>query len=213
MPLHRREDPAGHEPRPDAARHQDGRGQHPGRPVAVRLGRFGHAGRGPARRDQDHPPRRPEGLQRPLRALLAADDRRLRRLSRVPMRAVAALLGFTAAGLCACAPFGLIYTHTVEPLSTDFHVTPVVDQTAAGDVKEIQYYVRVLWSENGIGAVAKKHGFDKVYYADHETLSVFGIWVQEWAHIYGTRKVATADAGAPAPASGGAPSEPAAAGP
>lgn len=84
-------------------------------------------------------------------------------------------------------PQGLIYTHKVEPLSTDFHETPVVADDAAGDVKEIQYYVRVLWSSNGIGAIAKENGFSKVNYADLETLSVLGIWVQQWVHVYGTR--------------------------
>jgi len=90
--------------------------------------------------------------------------------------------------LAGCTgPRGLIYTHTVEPLTTHFHDTPVVGTEAAGDTKEIQYYVRVLWSCNGIGAVAKENGFSKVYYADMETLSVLGIWTQHWVHVYGTR--------------------------
>lgn len=104
------------------------------------------------------------------------------------MRAVA-LLACVAPALCGCAsPFGLVYTHTFEPLTTNFHRTPVVSDQAAGDVKQIQYYVRVLWSGNAIGEIAKQHGFDEVYYADLETLRVLGIWTQEWAHVYGTRR-------------------------
>jgi hypothetical protein len=108
--------------------------------------------------------------------------------------ALAAGLSLALAG-CA-SPFGLVYTHTVEPLTTDFHRTPAVSDEAKGDTKQIDYYVRVLWSGNGIGEIAKQHGFETVYYADLETLRVLGIWTQEWAHVYGTRKAAAASAGA-----------------
>lgn len=112
------------------------------------------------------------------------------------MRALAlALAASCAAMLSGCASHvGLVYTHTREPLSVDFDRTPVVTEGAAGDVKEIQYYVRVLWSSNAIGEVAKQHGFERVYYADLERLSVLGIWRQEWVHVYGTRKAAPAAA-------------------
>jgi hypothetical protein len=103
------------------------------------------------------------------------------------------LLACLAPAVTGCTgPRGLVYTHIVEPLTTDFHATPVVQDEAAGDVKELRYYVRVSWSTNGIGAVAKEHGFDKVYYADLETLSVLGIWTQQWVHVYGTRLAPTA---------------------
>ena len=107
-----------------------------------------------------------------------------------------ALLACVTLALCGCAsPFGLVYTHTFEPLSTDYHRTPVVSDQSAGDVKQIQYYVRVSWSSNGIGEIAKEYGFDEVYYADLETLSVLGIWEQQWAHVYGTRSSAPSPAG------------------
>ncbi len=105
-------------------------------------------------------------------------------MTRVLLAFVACLAPFVSG--CA-GPRGFIYTHTVDPLTRDFHQTPVVANEAAGDVKEIQYYVRVLWSSNGIGAIAKENGFDKVYYADLETLRVLGIWTQQWVHVYGTR--------------------------
>ena len=93
--------------------------------------------------------------------------------------------------LCGCT--GLVYTHTIEPLTLDLHDTPVVDESSSGDIKKFQYYVEVQWDKNGIGAIAKKYGFDEIYYADLETLRVLGIWTQRWVHVYGTRK-------APAPA-------------
>ena len=108
-----------------------------------------------------------------------------------------ALLAGLMLGLSACAsPIGLLYTHTFEPLTTNFHRTPVVSEQAAGDTKQIDYYVRVLWSGNGIGEIAKQHGFERVYYADLETLRVLGIWTQEWAHVYGIKNpdLAPADA-------------------
>jgi len=108
-----------------------------------------------------------------------------------------ALLSCLGAVLSGCSPYGIIYTHKFEPLTTDYHDTPTVTEQGAGDVKEISYYVRVLWNCNGIGDVAKKHGFDTVYYADLETLSIFSIWKQEWAHVYGTRKVPAEPRGGP----------------
>lgn len=92
----------------------------------------------------------------------------------------------TVAAGCA-GPLGLVYTHTIQPLTTNFHDTPALKDGAQGDVREIQYYVRVSWSTNGIGAIAKENGFDEVHYADLETLRVLGIWTQQWVHVYGTR--------------------------
>jgi hypothetical protein len=82
---------------------------------------------------------------------------------------------------------GCLYVHTVEPLTTDFHDTRVVSATGRGDVKQIDYYVRLTWSANAIGEIAKQQGFDEVHYADLETLQILGIWTQQWAHVYGTK--------------------------
>jgi hypothetical protein len=99
-----------------------------------------------------------------------------------------ALAACLAPALSGClGPVGLVYTHTIEPLDSDYHRTPVVKNQGAGDVKELSYYVRVLWSANGIGAIAKENGFSEVYYADLETLRVLGIWTQQWVHVYGSR--------------------------
>jgi len=102
-----------------------------------------------------------------------------------------ALLGCLSLGATSCSsPVGFIYTHTYEPLTTDFHATPIQQQQADGDVKDLWFYVRVQWGSNALGDIAVEHGFETIHYADLETLVVLGIWRQEWAHVYGTRKAA-----------------------
>lgn len=101
------------------------------------------------------------------------------------------ILALAATGLlvsgCA-APNGTIFTRTITPLTTDLHGAPVVQESGQGDVKQIDYsYVRVQWSANGLGEIAKANGFTEIYYADLETLSVLGVWTQQWAHVYGKR--------------------------
>jgi hypothetical protein len=101
---------------------------------------------------------------------------------------VTALLACSMFTLSSCVS-GIIYTHTTNPLSTNFKDTPFVDRAPAkGDVKEVDYYIRVSWNANGIGEIAEANGFEKVYYADIESLRILGIWTQEWVHVYGSKK-------------------------
>ena len=103
------------------------------------------------------------------------------------------LLHVALAGLAATLS-GCVYTHTVRPLTTNFHDTPVVTESSAGDVKQIDYnYVRVSWSANALGEIAKKTGFEEIYYADLETLQILGVWTQQWAHVYGRKAAATGE--------------------
>ena len=104
------------------------------------------------------------------------------RSSRWPLMLVLA----TTLLLVGCAsPRGLIYTHTTVPLVTDFRETPAGERVERNDVKSFRYYVRVDWNDNAIGSVAKEQGFEEIYYADLETLSVLGIWTQRWVHVVG----------------------------
>jgi hypothetical protein len=80
---------------------------------------------------------------------------------------------------------GAIYTHTTVPLDTNFDRTPVFQKEADDSVNTLQYYIRVDWGNAAIGKIAKDHGFQRVYYADLETLSVLGFWTQQFVHIYG----------------------------
>jgi hypothetical protein len=83
---------------------------------------------------------------------------------------------------------GLLYTHTTKPLTTDYQQTPAGSglNTAHGDTKHINIHLQVKWDSNGIGEIAKSNDIREVYYADIETISVlFGIWQQQYVHIYG----------------------------
>ena len=91
---------------------------------------------------------------------------------------------------CSTLPgTGLLYTHTVQPLT--HHRLPVdvaQNGNAQGDRKEIQFqYMTVVWDYNAIGEIAKKGGIKTIHYADLETRSVFfGIWGRYIVHVYGT---------------------------
>ena len=100
------------------------------------------------------------------------------------LRTVVVALALAASG---CAPIGLIYTNTTVPFDVNFDSTPVVQQDDEGDIKSIQYYVRVQWGDASIGEIAKRNGFQKVHYADLRTLSVFLFWQQQFVTIYGER--------------------------
>lgn len=93
--------------------------------------------------------------------------------------------------LCATLPLGgclsgAIYTHTITPLPSDLRNTTSSDSTAMSDSKDFNYsYVRIVWGGYGIAEAAKAAGLQEVYFADLETLSVLGIWTQQWIHVYG----------------------------
>ena len=53
-------------------------------------------------------------------------------------------------------------------------------------VHEVLRAQRAGYSKH-FGEIAKEHGFETVYYADLETLSVLGVWTQQYVHVYGTR--------------------------
>ena len=83
---------------------------------------------------------------------------------------------------------GLIYRHTIEPLTINFDSTPIAaGRPERGDVKNFRYsYVDIRWDENAIGRIAKTHGIETVYYADRETLSVLWFWTQNFVIVYGS---------------------------
>ncbi len=82
---------------------------------------------------------------------------------------------------------GAIYTHTVQPLSTDLNQTPVAGGAAGrGDVKQVRFrMLDVRWDENAIGGIARENGIHTIYYADVEVLRILGLWTQTWTLIYG----------------------------
>jgi len=110
------------------------------------------------------------------------------------MRARILALILVAPLLPACMS-GILYTHTIEPLTTNFTRAPVQkDATgrADGDVHHIHVPLTrvdldVIWNSNALGDVAQRNGLSEIYYADLETFSILTIWNQYTAHVYGKR--------------------------
>ena len=81
---------------------------------------------------------------------------------------------------------GIIYTHTVEPLTLNHHATPAVGSRLEGDIKHIQLlYVGIMWGDTALGDIAREKGLKELYFADLEYLSVLTIWRQYTVHLYG----------------------------
>lgn len=97
---------------------------------------------------------------------------------------VAVLALWVAAGGAGCG-YGFVYTHVTEPLDADFDRTPVQTGSADDSVKSFRYYVQVDWGQGAIGAIAKEHGLERVYYADLETIRVLNVWTQRFVVVYG----------------------------
>lgn len=82
---------------------------------------------------------------------------------------------------------GALYSHVTVPLDVNLDRTPVQRDQARSAVKTFQYNLRVDWGSDGIGDIAKRHGFKRIYYADVETRTVLGIWQERWVLVYGER--------------------------
>jgi hypothetical protein len=88
--------------------------------------------------------------------------------------------------LFGCGASGLIYTHTLQPLTLDMHNTRVATTSGEGDIKHIHFWAAsVAWDSNAIGDIARKKGLQEIYFADLETLKILGIWNQYTVHVYG----------------------------
>jgi len=84
---------------------------------------------------------------------------------------------------------GIVFTHTVQPLTVNFNQTPVSqDPPARGSVKRIDYsFVRLRWDGNAIGQIARENGLASVQYADVEVIRVLGVFTQTYVRVYGAR--------------------------
>ena len=83
---------------------------------------------------------------------------------------------------------GIIYTHTMQPLTLDMHSTRAVPTSGQGDIKHLVLLYPALsfaWDDAAIGDIAKKNGIQELYFADLETLRILGIWNRYWLHVYG----------------------------
>lgn len=98
------------------------------------------------------------------------------------------LAALTVAALLRGCGGGFIYTHTLEPLTLDMKQTPMAETEKTGAIKHLSLRkssISVEWSSNAIGDIARKHGLQKVFFADIETLAVLGVWRQRTVHVYG----------------------------
>ena len=104
---------------------------------------------------------------------------------------IAAALAVAIASGCArpSGPTGILFSYATQPLTTNFHRTPVVDgQNNSGSVFQLQYYVRLDWGDNSVGGLGEEAGFDEVYYADITTLRIYSYFRMERVRVYGHRK-------------------------
>jgi len=81
---------------------------------------------------------------------------------------------------------GILYTHTVQPLTINHLETPITGTEGQNEIKHIQLpYVGIMWGDTALGDIAREKGLQDLYYADLEYLSVLTIWRQYTVHLYG----------------------------
>ncbi|RMD79454.1 MAG: hypothetical protein D6820_08260 [Lentisphaerae bacterium] len=89
-------------------------------------------------------------------------------------------------------PSGMIYSHFRQPLTHDLKHTPVVSSSVSGGIIHVEepvsgYGIRAEFASNAIGEIARRHGLERVLWADFEYFSLLGIWEEKIVHVYGTR--------------------------
>ena len=84
---------------------------------------------------------------------------------------------------------GFLFTHVREPLMKNLHLTHVPNgNRSQGTMMEVAVSgVRVNWSDNSIGSIAKAAGLKTLYYADIQRTSVLGIWRSQTVYLYGEK--------------------------
>ncbi|MBU4258405.1 MAG: TRL-like family protein [Proteobacteria bacterium] len=101
--------------------------------------------------------------------------------------------------LAGCLTFGRMGSGSLEgyvfkfvrvPLTINLDNTPSTIFQASGKILKIKepfsgYNFYAEFNSNAIGDVARKHGLKKVYFADMEIFSIFGIFGYKEVHIYG----------------------------
>jgi hypothetical protein len=98
------------------------------------------------------------------------------------------LLALAVTLLVSGCTFGLIYTHTWQPLTLDAHNTKIVPTSGEGDIKHLVLILPQLsfaWDDASIGDIARRKGLHELYFADLEIFSVLHIWNQYTVHVYG----------------------------
>jgi len=85
---------------------------------------------------------------------------------------------------------GYVFKFVRVPLTINLDNTPATIFQANGKIIKVEspipgYRFYGEFNSNAIGDIAKKHGLNKVYFADMEIFSIFGIFGYKEVHIYG----------------------------
>ena len=97
---------------------------------------------------------------------------------------IAAVLTIALIGAGCTA--GILYQHTVTPLTINHRAEPAAGIEGENDIKHIQLpYVGIMWGDAALGDIAREKGLQELYFADLEYLSVLTIWRQYTVHLYG----------------------------
>ncbi|MBA3016645.1 MAG: hypothetical protein KJ550_04625 [Proteobacteria bacterium] len=81
---------------------------------------------------------------------------------------------------------GRVFKFVRIPLTINLDNTPTTNLQSNGKVIKVAIrWFNAEFNSNAIGVIAKKHGLNKVYFADLEIFSILGIFKYEEVHIYG----------------------------
>jgi len=85
---------------------------------------------------------------------------------------------------------GYVFKSIRLPYTMNLDNTPSTIFQSNGKILKIKapfsgYNFYAEFNSNAIGDIAKKHGLNKVYFADLEIFSILGIFKYEEVHIYG----------------------------
>jgi len=97
---------------------------------------------------------------------------------------------FFLAGCGSNSLQGIVFAHIRIPLTKNLDNTSVTSIHAGEMIIKIKepvsdygFYAKL--KSNAIGDIAKRNGFEKVYFADLEIFNILGIWTSQKVHIYG----------------------------
>ncbi len=108
----------------------------------------------------------------------------------LPRLAVVALATLAAAPLAGCMQ-GWLFTDIRTPAVSDFEAVPRGSRKVELSMQQVKepmsgLGLAVQWDSRAIGEAARRHGLDKVYFADLHTVSVFGgLWKQQTIEVWG----------------------------
>jgi hypothetical protein len=98
------------------------------------------------------------------------------------------IAGLIAGHITGC---GLLYTNVTRPLTDNMDGNQICDDVCGSATHEFRYPFatlgpRIQWANHAIGDAAKRHGLERVNYADiHTTSIILGLWKRVTVQVYG----------------------------